>query len=127
MTGLLIGFAVLALLLAAIGIFGVMAYSVVRRRREIGVHVAIGAAPDTVVRAILREGFVLAGIGLIIGAAGALALGRSFAYLLYETSPADPATFAGVAALLLAVAVAACLLPARRAARIDPMVVLRNV
>lgn len=125
-TGLLTGFAALALLLAAIGIFGVMAYSVVRRRREIGVRVAIGAGPNAVVRTILLEGFALAGIGVLLGAGGALALGRAFGYLLYETSPADPMTFAGVSALLLAVAMLACLLPARRAARIDPMVVLRN-
>jgi putative ABC transport system permease protein len=125
-TWLLAGFAGLAMALAAIGIFGVMAYGVVRRRREIGVRVAIGASPGEVTRAILFEGAALAGGGLAIGSLGALAMGRTFDHLLYETSATDPATFAGVGALLFAVALMACYVPARRAGRVDPMVVLRN-
>ncbi len=125
-TWLFTGFAVLALVLGAVGIFGVMAYSVVRRRREIGVRVAIGATPGKLTRTILLEGAALASLGLAIGATGALALGRTFSHLLYETSAADPATFAGVGALLIAVALLACYLPARRAARVDPMEVLRG-
>jgi len=125
-TTLLSGFATLALLLGAVGIFGVMAYTVAQRRREIGVRVAIGAAPRNVVGAILREGALLAAAGLLLGAMGTWALGRTFGSLLYDTSPTDPTTFAGVALLLLGVALLACLLPARRAARVDPMVVLRS-
>ena len=125
-TWLLSGFALLALSLGAVGIFGVMAYSVVQRRREIGVRMALGARPGTVIRAILKEATMLTVAGLLLGALGALALGRALRSLLYETAPSDPATFAGVATLLIGVALAACLLPARRAARVDPMVVLRN-
>ncbi len=125
-TWLLAGFAGLALVLAAIGIFGVMAYGVVRRRREIGVRVAIGASPGKVARMILFEGAALTVAGLAIGSAGALALASTFNHLLYDTSATDPATFAGVGALLIAVALLACYLPARRAARVDPMVVLRS-
>jgi predicted permease len=125
-TLLLSGFAALALLLGAVGVFGVMAYSVVQRRREIGVRVALGAAPRTVVAAVLREGAALAGAGLLLGALGALALARTFRHLLYETSPADPVTFAAVAVLLVTVALLACAIPARRAAGVDPMVVLRS-
>jgi predicted permease len=125
-TTLLSGFAGIALLLGAVGIFGVMAYGVVQRRREIGVRVALGATPRNVVRGVLGEGAMLVGGGLLLGALGAFALGRTFRSLLYETSPTDPATFAAVAALLTAVALLACLLPARRAARVDPMVVLRS-
>jgi len=125
-TWLLSGFAGLALLLGAVGIFGVMAYSVVQRRREIGVRVALGAGPGRITGTILLEGALLAGLGVAAGAVGALGLGRTFAYLLYDTSPTDPLTFATVAASLVGVALLACFLPARRAARVDPMVVLRN-
>ncbi len=125
-TWLLSGFAALALTLAAIGVFGVMAYGVTRRRQEIGVRVALGASPAAVVRAILLEGAALAALGLTVGTAAGLALGRAFAHLLYETSPNDPATFVAVGATLVAVALLACSLPARRAAAIDPVVVLRR-
>ena len=125
-TWLFTGLAALALVLGAVGIFGVMAYSIVRRRREIGVRVAIGASPEKLARMILFEGAVLAGLGLAIGTIGALAIGRTLNHLLYETSATDPATFGGVGALLIAVALISCYLPARRAARVDPMEVLRS-
>ena len=123
---LLTGFAVLALVLGAVGIFGVMAYNVVQRRREIGVRVALGARPADVTRSVLAEGTGLALSGMLLGGLGALAIGRFFGSLLYGISASDPVTFAFVGVLLMAVALLACLLPARRAARVDPMVVLRS-
>jgi len=125
-TWLLGAFAALALLLGAVGIFGVMGYSVVRRRREIGVRVALGASPARVIRVVLSEGAALAAVGTALGAIGALAAGRFLAALLYDTSVTDPGTFIGAGALLLGVALIACYLPARRAARVDPMAVLRT-
>lgn len=116
----------LALLLAAIGIYATMAYAVSRRVREIGVRLALGAARSQVVRMVLSRGMRLTGLGLLIGLAGALAVGQALRSQLLGISPRDPLTFAGVGLLLAAVALAACLLPARRAARVDPMVALRS-
>ena len=126
-TTVLLGtFAALALALTAVGIFGVISYSVSQRTREIGLRMALGARSGDVLAMVLRDGLLLTAIGIVIGVAGALALTRVLSNLLYEISPSDPLTFGGVAALILAVAAAACLIPARRAATVDPMVALRH-
>jgi putative ABC transport system permease protein len=124
-TALLGSFGVLGLLLAMIGIYGVISYSVVQRTHEIGVRMALGAGRDDVMRMILGEGMFLAFVGIVIGVGGALALTRFLRSLLFEIKPNDPATFVGVAILLMLVALAACYIPARRAMRVDPMVALR--
>ena len=123
---LLGAFAGTALLLAALGIFGVMSFAVVQRSREIGIRVALGADPREVLRMVLGQALVLAGIGVAAGLLGALALSRAIAGLLFDLSPTDPATLASMAAALALVAVVASYLPARRAMRVDPMVVLRS-
>ena len=115
-----------ALLLAAIGLYGVLAFGVAQRTREIGVRVALGAARAEVLGLILKRGMLLAGLGLVIGLAGALAATRVLQSLLYETEIYDPLTFAIVPLLLAAVSLAACYVPARRAAVVDPMVTLRS-
>ena len=123
---LLIGlFGLIALLLAAVGIFGVISYSVSRRTHEIGIRVALGATPASVLRLILGESAKLVLLGLAVGIPVALGLARFLSSLLFEVHPADPLTFFGVAVLLTAVALIACYLPARRAMRVDPMVALR--
>jgi putative ABC transport system permease protein len=119
-------FAAVALLLAAVGIGGVMAVSVEQRTREIGIRIAIGAPPPSVVGLVVRQGMALALAGLAIGIGGALALGRFLEKLLFGVTPTDPATFAIIAAGLATAALIACLIPARRAARVDPIVALRN-
>ncbi|HKQ98110.1 MAG TPA: ABC transporter permease [Candidatus Polarisedimenticolia bacterium] len=119
-------FAAVALLLAAIGIYGILTYAVGRRTREIGLRMALGAARGDVVALVLRQGMALAGAGTLIGILGALGLSRLLSGLLFGVSPADPVTFAGVAFVMVAVAFAACWIPARRAAAVDPMVALRS-
>jgi len=123
---LMAAFALLALTLAAVGVYGVMAYSVAARTREIGVRVALGAQPSTVFSMIVRQGLGSAVAGLAIGLAGAAALGGVLTKLLYGVTPTDVPTFVGVAAVLLAVALAACLVPAWRAVRVDPLEALRS-
>ncbi|MGB6962507.1 MAG: ABC transporter permease, partial [Candidatus Acidiferrum sp.] len=118
-------FAALALVLAAIGIYAVLAYTVARRTHEIGLRMALGARRGDVVRLILGQGLRVTAIGIICGLAGALGLTRFLQSLLYEVQPTDPPTFAGVLLLLVIVSVAASYLPARRAMRVDPMVALR--
>jgi putative ABC transport system permease protein len=124
-TVLLGSFGVLGLLLAMMGIYGVISYSVVQRTHEIGVRMALGAGRGDVMRMVLGEGLVIASIGIAIGVAGALGLTRFLRSMLFEITPTDPATFVGVALLLFFVALAACYIPARRAMRVDPMVALR--
>jgi len=103
----------------------VLAYSVAERRREIGIRMALGASEGGVLTLVLRQGMLLAGIGLLVGLAGALAVTRVVSSLLFGVQPTDPATFAAVGLFMLAVALVACVVPARRATRVDPLVALR--
>ena len=123
---LLLGiFAAVALLLASVGIYGVMSYSVEQRTREIGIRMALGAERLAVMRLIVGQGARLAVVGIAAGLAGAFALSRVMAGLLYGVSATDPLTYVALAAVLAAVAVGACAVPARRAVRVDPAVALR--
>ena len=119
-------FALLCLVLAAVGIYGVMSNSVGQRIHEIGVRMALGARKGDVVKEIVGQGAVLTLLGVIIGVAGAFALTRLLSGLLYGVQPTDPVTFAGVAVIHSLVALLATYLPARRAARIDPASALRH-
>ncbi len=123
---LLGAFAAMAVFLAALGIFGVLSYSVVQRSREIGIRVALGAHPRDVLRMVLGHAATLAVIGVLVGLAGALALSRAIGSLLFELSPTDPLTLGSMAVLLGAVALVASYLPARRATRVDPLIALRS-
>jgi predicted permease len=123
---LMAAFALLALTLAAVGVYGVMAYSVAARTREIGVRVALGARPGNVFGMILRQGLAPAIVGLTVGLAAAAALGKVLTSLLYEVAPTDTLTFVAVAVLLISVTIIACLVPARRAVRVDPLEALRS-
>ena len=114
-----------ALLLGAVGIYGVIAYIAAQRMREIGIRMALGAQAADVRRLVLGQGMTLAGVGIAIGLVGAMGVTRVMRALLYETSPTDPLTFAGVVPLLVAAALLACWVPARRAMRADPIVALR--
>ena len=121
----LTAFAVGALLLAGIGLYGVLAFGVAQRQREIGVRLALGAEVSEVMRLILRQGMGLTAIGLVIGGVGAAAAARLLRSQLYDTAVYDLWTFAAVPVVLALVALLACYLPARRAAAVDPMVALR--
>jgi putative ABC transport system permease protein len=119
-------FAGAALLLAGVGIYGVVSYSVSQRRREMGIRIAIGAERGDVLRLVLGQGARAATLGIALGMAAALALTRLMASLLFGVSAADPLTFLAVALVLTLAALAASYIPARRAMRVDPMVVLRH-
>ncbi len=123
---LLAAFAVLALVLASIGLYGVLSYAVTQRSREIGLRMALGASQRRVLGMVVGRGLALTGMGLALGLALAAAGTRSMQSMLYGVESLDPATFGAVAALLCAIATLACWIPARRAARVDPIVVLRE-
>jgi putative ABC transport system permease protein len=119
-------FGVLALVLASVGIYGVVSYGVAERRREIGIRTALGARPRDVLRLVVGGALRLAAFGMAAGAVAALALSRLLSSLLFGVGPSDPATYAGVVVLLSSVVLAACVIPARGALRVDPNTVLRD-
>jgi putative ABC transport system permease protein len=125
-TALVATFGALALILAAIGIYGVMGYMVTQRSREIGVRLALGARPRDVVLMVLRNGLWLTLAGVLVGLAGTFALSRVLSGFLYGVSALDPATYVAMVGVLVAVAVVAAYRPSRRAASVDPLVVLRD-
>jgi ABC-type antimicrobial peptide transport system permease subunit len=119
-------FALTALLLAALGIYGTISYLVNERTHEIGVRLALGATRGRILQMILRQGLELAIAGAAVGLVGALIVSHLIAGLLYSVRPTDPVTFVGVAILLIGIALLACYLPARRATHVDPMIALRD-
>ena len=118
-------FAGLALLLAAIGIYGLMSYSVEQRTQELGIRMALGAGQNDMLQLVVRQGMLLAGIGLAIGLAASLGLSRIMAKLLFGVKTTDPVTYTAVTVILISVALLATYIPARRATQIDPMIALR--
>jgi putative ABC transport system permease protein len=124
--GLLTVFSAIAMVLSAIGIFGVMSYSVVQRLREIGIRMAVGAGAGDVVRMVAAQGLKVTLFGIVLGLLAALALTRLLSSVLYEVDPVEPITYAVFAAFLIAVSLLAAYLPARRATRVDPVTVLRE-
>jgi putative ABC transport system permease protein len=119
-------FAIIALLLAAIGLYGVIAYSVSQRTQEIGVRLVVGAPPGRLLGMVIGQGMKLVVAGAVLGLAGALALSHLVATLLFEVTPFDPPSYVGTVLALIAVALLACLVPARRALRVDPISALRS-
>src|SRR5262249_53511365 len=125
-TSLLTGFSIVALLMAAVGIYGLIQYSITTRTREIGIRMAVGAEAAEIFRMILGEGLKLSLTGLVLGLVGALWLGQAGSGLLFGVTPTDPLTFIAVSLLLIVVSVAACCFPARRAMKIEPILALRQ-
>jgi putative ABC transport system permease protein len=119
-------FALIALFLAAFGIYSVVSYSVAQRTQEIGLRVALGAADGSILKLVLVQGMRISMAGILAGAIGNLALGKAISTLLYNVEPTDPLTIGAVSVLLSLVTVMACYFPARRALRIDPMIALRS-
>jgi putative ABC transport system permease protein len=119
-------FAGIAGALAAVGIYGMLAFAVTQRTREIGVRLALGAQPGEVVRLVMRRGVLLTGLGIALGIAGALTLTRLLSSMLFGLTALDPFTYVGVAAFFTAVAITAAYLPARRATKVDPVIALRH-
>jgi putative ABC transport system permease protein len=127
MRAILLGlFAGIGLALALLGVYGVVSYTVIRRTREIGIRVALGAQRTNVLRMVLWQGLALGVLGVIIGTAGGMALAKVIATQLFELKATDPATYVGAALLMIGVACAACYIPARRAMKVDPIVALRH-
>jgi ABC-type antimicrobial peptide transport system permease subunit len=122
---LLGSFAGIALIIAALGIYGVISYTVSQRTRELGIRIALGAQRERVLRLVIRQGLALTMAGVAIGLVAAYALTRVIATLLFGVAPADPATFCGVAGIFLVIAWLASYLPARRAASVDPIIAMR--
>jgi putative ABC transport system permease protein len=126
MNAILLGvFSGVALLIAAIGIYGVLSYSVNQRTREIGLRMALGAQPRNVMRLVIGQGMIVGMIGIVAGLLGGLAMGSAVSSIVYGVPARDPLTFVVVAVVLTAVAFAACIIPARRAASVDPIIALR--
>jgi ABC-type antimicrobial peptide transport system permease subunit len=123
---LLVTFAALALILASLGIYGVLSYAVAQRTQEIGVRMSLGATPGRILGLVLHRGVLLTLVGLFIGLVGAVGVGRLMSTLLFEVKAQDPLILGGVSLILLIVAMAACLIPAYRASRVDPVIALRN-
>jgi putative ABC transport system permease protein len=119
-------FATIALFLAAVGLYGVVAYTIGQRTREIGLRMAIGAQRRDIVRMVIGGGMKLAAIGIAIGLVAAIALARLVESMLFDVTPLDPTSYTATAILLLAIAALACYVPARRAMRVDPMVTLQR-
>ena len=126
LTMLLAIFGALALVLAAVGTYGVLSYLVSQRSQEIGIRMALGAARTDMLMLILRQGLMLAGVGLMLGVGGAIAAGRLMRTLLFNVSPIDPPTLGAAAIGMIVVALLACLVPAWRATRVDPLTTLRQ-
>ena len=124
-SGLLVIFSTVALVLAAVGLYGIIAYTVARRTHEIGIRMALGAGRSDVLRLVMRRAVALTAIGIAVGLAAAFAVTRMLGSLLFEIDPHDPITFGGIAALLAMIALAASYVPAFRATRVDPVVALR--
>lgn len=118
-------FGLVALFLSGLGIYGVLAYMVAQRTKEIGIRMAVGSTPEGIFHLILKEGVVILAIGFALGLSGAFAVGEYIRSILYGVQPTDPAVMLSVAAILAVVALAACVLPARRATRVDPIMALR--
>jgi predicted lysophospholipase L1 biosynthesis ABC-type transport system permease subunit len=123
---LMVSFAAVALLLAVLGLYGVLAYTVRQRAQEIGIRIALGASAAQVRALVLRQAFAVLGIGLVFGLGGALALGRWLSSLVFQVSPSDPRILLGAAALLMSVGLIAAFLPARRAARVEPRLTMQE-
>ena len=123
---LMSGFSVIALLIASVGIYGMMSYRVVQQTREMGIRLALGATPSDVLTKVLSEGLAIIGSGLLAGAAASLALAQVLQSLLFETNPRDPAVLVAVSVILALLGLLACWLPARRATKVDPLIALRS-